>query len=411
MKKEKRVVWFLLFVTIGGIIGRVFLWDIETSDMGVYLRWYGRAEEYGGLPGLYAIGQKIKGYNALFQLLVAVLTHIPGEAIYKLKATWLIFDILLAAGVGRLVFENLNAAKEKRIEYGALSYAFCFLSMSVIFNSSAWGQSDSVYISLIIWSMVFLLREKYFRTFLLLGIAFAFKLQTVFILPFYAFVYLASTKFSCLYFLEIPVMFVLSVLPRQIVGLISPIRAQVSAKAAKSTVTGAKFIDVYINQILSGGKMYMEYPSFWSFLPDTDADSTGFMDFYKFRNVAVIFAFLILLTLMFILLKKKKDYPVRELIYIAFILSFTTVFFLPCMIDRYGYIYEILALVLVFFNRKTLIPAVILYVTNYYMYAGRVGIETLPVSNRTLSFIWLLLYAAYLVIFFSDGKEDAHAAA
>ena len=124
MKKEKRTILFLLFVTVLGIVGRVFLWDIESSDMGVYLKWYARAEEYGGLPGLYAIGQKIKGYNALFQLLVAVLTHIPGEAIYKLKATWLIFDILLAAGAGRLVFENLNADKEKRMEYGALMH-FC----------------------------------------------------------------------------------------------------------------------------------------------------------------------------------------------------------------------------------------------------------------------------------------------
>ncbi len=407
MKKEKRVVWFLLLVTLGGIIGRVFLWDIETSDMGVYLRWYGRAEEYGGLPGLYAIGQKIKGYNALFQLLVAVLTHIPGEAIYKLKATWLIFDILLAAGVGRLVFENLNADEGKRREYGALAYAFCFLSMSVIFNSSAWGQSDSVYVSLIIWSLVFLFRKKYFRAFLLLGVSFAFKLQTVFILPFYAFYYLHTAAFSFLYFLEVPVMFVLSVVPRQIVGLISPIRAEVSAKAAKSVVTGIKFIDVYINQILSGGKLYMEYPSFWSFLPDKEAYADGFPDFFKFRIVAVLFTFVLLAVLMFLILKKTEEADKQQLIYIAFILSFTTVFFLPCMIDRYGYIYEILALVLVFFNKKTLLPAVILYITNYYMYAGRVGIETLPISNRQLSFIWLMLYAVYLVIFFNDGKEGS----
>ncbi|MCR4584643.1 MAG: hypothetical protein K5686_02865 [Lachnospiraceae bacterium] len=409
MKKEKRVVWFLLFVTLGGIIGRIFLWDIETSDMGVYLRWYGRAEEYGGLPGLYAIGQKIKGYNALFQLLVAALTHIPGEAIYKLKATWLFFDILLAAGVGRFVFENLKAGEEKRIEYASLSYAFCFLSMSVIFNSSAWGQSDSVYIALIIWSLVFLFRKKYFRSFLLLGTAFAFKLQTVFILPFYAFYYLYEAKFSLLYFLEVPLMFVLSVLPRQIVGLISPIRAEVSAKSAKSAITGVKFIDVYLNQILSGGKMYMEYPSFWSFLPDEDAVPGGFLDFYKFRIVAVLFAFLLLGTLIYVILEKKQKMETAGLVFTAFLLSFTTVFFLPCMIDRYGYIYEILALMLVFFDKRTLIPALALYITNYYMYAGRVGIETLPVSNRVLSFIWLMLYAVYLVIFFSDRKEKAHA--
>ena len=110
---------------------------------------------------------------------------------------------------------------------------------------------------------------------------------------------------------------------------------------------------------------------------------------------------------MFLILKKTEEADKQQLIYIAFILSFTTVFFLPCMIDRYGYIYEILALVLVFFNKKTLLPAVILYITNYYMYAGRVGIETLPISNRQLSFIWLMLYAVYLVIFFNAGKEGS----
>ncbi|MCR5251273.1 MAG: glycosyltransferase 87 family protein [Lachnospiraceae bacterium] len=409
--KENAVTVFLLFVTLGGILGRIFLWDIVSSDMAVYLKWYKRAEECGGLPGLYALGQRIKGYNALFQLLISILVHIPGEPLYKMKLTWMLFDLLLAAGLGRLVRENCGAEEQKAKIFGALAYGACFLSMNVIFNSAAWGQSDSVYVSLIIWSLVWLLRGRHLKAFLLLGTAFAFKLQTVFILPFYFYYYLSEQSFSCLYFLTVPGVFALSALPRQLVRLLSPIRAEAAVETFSSAapVKLSGLIDVYIGQIASGGQMCIEYPGFWSFLPNSLPEAGGFEDFYKFRLTAVLFAGLVLLALIFLFLRRGGKKSREEYLFAAFLLSFTTVYFLPCMIDRYGYLYEVLALALVFADKRTMLPALGLLLTIIYHYAGRVGMESLPITLPQLSLIMLLLYGVYLVLFLSRGKEEKDA--
>ena len=195
LKKNAETV-FILLVTAGGLMGRFFLWDIVSSDMKVYLKWYARAQEYGGLPGIYALGKRIKGYNALFQLLTAAMTHIPVDPLYLFKAVWTAFDILLAAGIGRLVYDMAGTRDRSALRKASLAYGFCFLAMDGMFNSAAWGQSDVVYVSLIVWSLVWLFKEKYLKAYIFLGLAFAFKLQTVFILPFFVFYYVYKKSFS-----------------------------------------------------------------------------------------------------------------------------------------------------------------------------------------------------------------------
>lgn len=412
LKKNAETV-FILLVTVGGVVGRFFLWDIRSGDMGVYLKWYNRAKECGGLPGIYELGKRIKGYNALFQLLTAALTHIPVDPLYLFKFVWTLFDLLLAVGVGRLVYGLCGEDKKAASQKAAIAYGLSFLSMNVIFNSAAWGQSDAVYVSLIIWSLVFIFNDKPFRSFILLGLAFAFKLQTVFILPFFVFLYVYKKSFSCLYFLSLPGMLLLSALPRQIVGLLSPVsvNAAENAAAAASKTPALRglpgIINVYIGQIASGSRMYLEYPSFWAFFPNEDPDV--FTDFYKFRNAAIVFTFMVLALLMYMMLRQEKAFDRCRLMYAAMVLCFTTVYFLPTMIDRYGYLYEILAIVLIFADRRSIIPAALLHLVMFYQIAGRVGMETLPVSMQQLSFIMLIIYGMYLYLLFSRRKEESNA--
>ncbi len=416
LKKNAETV-LLLLVTAGGIAGRFFLWDMLSSDLATYIKWYDIAKECGGLPGLAEIGQRVKSYNALFQLLMAAMTHIPVDPQYMYRIVWTMFDLILAWGVGRLVYDITGTGDRRAYAKAVFAYAFCFLAMDVIFNSSAWGQSDAVYVSMIVWSLVWLFRDRYLKAFIFLGIAFAFKLQTVFILPFFAFYYVYKKSFSCLYFLLVPGMLAVSTIPRTIAGIFAPVKA-LAADAAAEAITAPAVacgtaahapgvIDTYLIQIFSGNSLYMEYPSFWAFLPDTGAES--FIDFYKFRNIAILVTMIILATIMLCLLSRKALSGKRQLLYAAMILSFTTVYFLPCMMDRYGYIFEILALALALLDKRSIAPAVMLHLVMYYQIAGRVGVETLPVTMQQLSLIMLLIYAVYIYLTFSCKKEDEHA--
>ncbi len=424
-ESEKRLLRFakknsfeilIVLVTLGGTFLRFLLWDIVSSDMDVYLRWYGRAEECGGIPGLYELGQRIKGYNAAFQFVIALLTHLPGDGLYKMKALWTAFDLLLATGLWTLVYELRGGKKagERNITAfrdATAAYALCYLCPVVFLNSSAWGQSDSVYVALIVWSLVWLRREKYLGSFLLLGLSLAFKLQTVFILPFFGFYYLYKKSFSLLYFLALPGVFLASALPRQLIHLIAPIKAAASAVAPSAAASAQQaaqglpnILTVYIGQISSGSRLCMEYPGFWSFLPDEEAGAEGFADFFKFRNAAIVFCFALLVMLLILFLKQRREANVMFL-YSAFLLSFTTVFFLPCMLDRYGYLYEVLALALVFLDKRTIVPALSLHLIMSYVIAGRVGMEMYHVPMRFLGFLMMLVYAAYLYLFFAKKKE------
>lgn len=58
-----------------------------------------------------------------------------------------------------------------------------------------------------------MLREKYRLAFVFLGIAFAFKLQAIFILPAYVIYYFCSRKFPITRFLYIPLCYLIGGLP------------------------------------------------------------------------------------------------------------------------------------------------------------------------------------------------------
>lgn len=76
------------------------------------------------------------------------------------------------------------------------TYFMVLFSPITILNSSAWAQCDSIYVFWAIASLYALCNKKYAIALILLGMSFAFKLQAVFILPFFLYVYFAEKKFS-----------------------------------------------------------------------------------------------------------------------------------------------------------------------------------------------------------------------
>ncbi|KXK11697.1 MAG: hypothetical protein UZ14_CFX002002665 [Chloroflexi bacterium OLB14] len=59
-----------------------------------------------------------------------------------------------------------------------------------MFNSTGWGQIDSLYTSFLLLCVYFLLKEKPFYAMLMFGVAFSFKSQSVFLLPFLGIMFL-----------------------------------------------------------------------------------------------------------------------------------------------------------------------------------------------------------------------------
>ena len=171
-------------ITLLSMLIRYGLRDIVSGDADLcLLPWHDEIKNGGGLKML---GQQVGNYNILYQTLIAILTYLPIKPLYAYKILSIFFDYCLALTTGSLVYQFSDGNRKWK---GIFAYAAVILSPIVILNSSAWAQCDSIYVCFILLALIMLCRQKYMPAFLFLGVAFSFKLQAMFILPFFLFVY------------------------------------------------------------------------------------------------------------------------------------------------------------------------------------------------------------------------------
>lgn len=362
-------------VTLSGILIRFGLRNLVSVDADVFLLpWYEEIREGGGLK---ALGQQVGNYNILYQTLIALFTYLPINPLYAYKLLSVFFDYCLAVSVGSLVYQY---SAENRKWKGIFAYAAVILSPIVILNSSAWGQCDSIYVCFALLAVTMLCKGKYVPAFLFLGTAFSFKLQAVFILPFFLFAYFRGKRFSVLYFLIIPaVMCMLNL---------------------AGVIMGRSFLDIfgiYFGQTQEYSSMVRNYPSVWLFL--TENDSSGF--YWHLEKAGILFAAAALLLLMTVLVLKKVEWSPRNLIYIAFLLSYTCVLFLPAMHERYGYLYEILAIVILIWKKETAALFVPMYCLTLLTYSYFLfGTDTH--ASVVMALVNLTVYLGYLLLLLKE---------
>ena len=289
----------------------------------------------------------------------------------------------MAIVAGRMVYCYSQGADRKW--KGIFAYSAVIMSPLVILNSAAWAQCDSIYVCFVLLAMVMLCREKYVPAFLFLGAALSFKLQAVFILPLFLFVYFWRKRFSILYFLMVPAMMcVLSLL---------------------GVLMGRSFLDIitiYFDQTNEYTAMVVNYPSTWLFLTENYRDN----DYYLYlEKVGIFLTVAVLLLIMIILIRKKAEWNPRNLIYIAFLLSYTCVMFLPAMHERYGYLYEILAIVIFIWKKETAVFLVPMYCMTIMTYASFLfGTNTR--ASVGMAAVNLIIYLGYLFLLMKEMTTE-----
>ena len=374
-KIEKRVLdWiqqhlFVIFcvaITLCSMLIRFSFRDFVSGDSRAFLLpWW---EEIHAKEGIYALKEQVGNYNMLYQFLIAIMTYLPIKPLYEYKILSIIFDYLLAITVGYMIYDILDRDRYK----GGLAYAAVIMSPIVILNSSAWAQCDAIYVFSIVLSLLFMFRERYILSFIMFGIAFSFKLQAVFILPFFIFLYFYKKKFSALNFLLIPLMMCVTAIPSLIMG------------------RGiGEIFENYFAQIDTYTSLAINYPSVWVVFNNAVSPET-------LKVPAIIVTVSILGVLMYMWLSKGHDWGRREMLYAAFIMAYTCVLFLPKMHERYGYLYEILAIAIAFINKKTILLCIVLNTVSMvtygsYLYDAGYNARILAVVNGLTYIFYLFL--------------------
>ena len=366
---EEHLLLIALFaVTVLALIIRYQLRDNVSGDAYYYLLpWYNTIKA----GGFKSLSQPVGNYGILYQFCITLFTLLPMEALHTYKLFSVIFDFLLAALAMHIIMKNETTHRELK---GVLMYAAVLLSPIVFLNSAYWAQCDVIYTYFCVFSIYEMVKDKYLPSLILFGVAITFKLQAIFILPFLLFCYVYKKRFSILYFLTVPLTMIVLSLPGIVMG-----------RGVFEVFT------IYFEQTSTYEQMTMNYPSFWTLFQNASLD-----EFYQKFHVAATFLTVAVLGVYMVLwLKKKIPLTLKNSFAMAFIVSYTCVLFLPAMHERYGFIYEILALFLAFWYVKTIPLLTLMYFTTFATYSH--FLFAYGIDSVRLAWFNVLVYMAYVL--------------
>ncbi|WP_052169730.1 glycosyltransferase 87 family protein [Pseudobutyrivibrio ruminis] len=384
--KENIAVVALFAAIIINFIIRYSLRDFTNSDLSNPLTsWYNELKATGGFAGL---GHQLNdcSYNLPYLTLIAFFTYLPVNPADAFKVSSGIFDFIQAFAVAWFVFDITNKNRNKAI----LSFIIAISSPIVLLNSAGWGQCDSIYTAFAIFALIYLNREKFLVSFILLGISFGFKLQAIFVLPFFVYYYFTKRKFSILYFGIIPIVMEILSLP--------------------AVIAGRGFLDVfriYLSQTDWYPKMSMNYPTFWNLLNNEYTISSA--DTYVImKTMAVMTPILIIGCFMFSWIYNNIEINTTNMIYMTFVCVMTCVEFLPGMHERYGYTAEILLIVMMFISWKVIplvLAQLLILITTYgnFLFDQLVNFTTMAWLNAIVYFA-TMIYITYEMVIVSEKK-------
>ncbi len=377
--KNKNIIIFFSVIIIGMIV-RICGLGCLSGDMSSFLiPWY---KTYLSGGGLSALKDSVGDYNWAYRTIIALISEFKVSVdLYAalIKMISVFFDFLLSISTAYY----LTKITKKGNSFFIIVFSVVLLLPTVVLNSAYWGQCDSVFTTFIIICLGEMYFEHYKTSFVFLGLAFAFKLQTILIIPFILCYYVYKKKFSILNFGITIFVFWLSGIVAYIMG---------------ANLFSA--FTIYFNQTGTYEKMWLGFPSFWALVGDR-------YDYLK--NYAVFFTVAVCGIILFlILLKKIRLKTSIDFFAVATLTVWTCLIFLPAMHERYSFPLDILLIILSFLDKKYIKFAVVEIIYSLltgaaFLFAN--GFSISPVNSAI--YLGLYCYYFYTVLDFKTAENKA----
>lgn len=371
--EKHQYVIFIVIITLLSLVIRINLFSYESGDYQMFLSpWFEELKENGGLK---ALNIEIGNYNAPYMTIMALLTYLPISPLISIKIVSVIFDYVCAIMVAKIALYLLKDSENKKRIALVLYSATVFLP-TVFLNSACWAQSDSIYTAFILISLLYLMKKKFGRAFIFLGIAFSFKLQFIFILPLYILLYISERKFSVLNFLWIIVVGVIMCIPSLIFG---------------NSLWNC--IKVYIGQTGTySDYITLNFPNFYGIFWGIDNNHLILTPSDLLNTIGIVFTIAIFVVLAFLVLERKIKFTPRAIIEFGIWSVLICTFFLPCMHERYLFLADILGILYLIYNKKKYyiplgIELISLYGYLYYLFNG----YTLEMKYISMGYLILMV--------------------
>jgi Gpi18-like mannosyltransferase len=345
---------------------KILLISFESSDYLDYLRVWCTAIVKDGY--LYAFKTKFSNYPPLYLYFLVLIAKLFNTSMWlpAIKFLSILFDFLLGYFGYKII---LQATRDR--PWAILGGGLLFSLPTVVLNSAMWGQCDSIYGSLVVGASYFFLTKRHVWAFVLLGISFSLKLQTVFIFPIIALLYFSNQGIRIWHFLIIPAIFVLTIVP--------------------AWLFGGDFEDLlrtYLDQSDQYRILSMNAPNIFAFLPNL---------YFTFKLVGILFTAMVVVTILF--LHFYRPLLLNEETIVAFCFLFTAIvpYFLPSMHERYFFLADLFSLIYCFCRKDKFYYAILMQVISFFSY--------IPYLLRYQAFEFKYISLLFAVVLYFLFKE------
>ena len=269
-----------------------------------------------------------------------------------------------------------------RLKYGggvaaSLSGLIVLFAPTVVLNAAAWGQIDSIYTAGLLACVYYLLRKKNWLACVAFGLAFAIKLQSIYLVPFLLALSLKKDlPWKCL--LAIPAVYLVSIIPAWIAGRPLP-----------------ELLTIYTAQVGGYEGLVHNATSVFTWLP--------LADYNTWYLPGVIFAGGICLLYVYLIFRSREETLSPHLVMLVLASLLIVPFFLPKTHDRYYFSADVLSIAFGFYFPNFFFVPILINLTSFFIYQPYLfGVDIFPQPVLTLAmfvaisiFIWQVVIHLY----------------
>lgn len=318
---------FIICLFILAFLVRWKLMPIESADYFGFLKEWMQTIRLNG--GFKSLSMEISNYTSPYMYIMTILSYISFNDLYALKLVSVFFDYMAAIAVFRILY-HMTGNMTKSV----LGMAILLLSPAVVIDSAYWCQCDIIYTSFLLYSFLYFLKDNSRKSAVFFSLSFMFKLQSVFLLPFFIIMWLKGRTIKLHHYLYVPVIYMISVIPAWIMG-----------RDLKELLT------VYFSQ--SGYYPWgtLNYPNIYALLGEVMPDLRHAAEV---SGAGTFMTIIMLGCIAYYLYNKKIDLTEELIVTLALFTVAVVVYSLPHMHDRYGFLIDLFAIIYGAYNPRKL---------------------------------------------------------
>lgn len=335
---------YLAALTLIGLGIRVILRVVITDDWLMYWDpWISDLKEMG----FSYLATDRYDYTPTFVYILWAISRLSINPMTVYKGLHCVLDFVAAGILGKMIWK-VTGSKRK----GILSYGLFLIVPTIWANSALWAQCDIIFMTFLLLCFYYLFEDRPCKAMFFYGMAFVFKLQSLFIFPFLVILWV-NKKVELKHFLWIPALYFLSIVPAWIAGrpLMDLINIYMAQGAQDVWSLSIKWPNIY--QIIGNQFFLLEYASAGTWL------ILG-----------------ILMIILYAMAQKRYRITNEFIVQMALFFAILTPWFLPHMHERYGCVADILAIIYAMMNtKKFYFPLVQILVSfnSYMAYLSHLG--------------------------------------